>query len=383
MNPFVLGGGFGIYVHWPYCAAVCPYCDFNVRRDRGGEHRDLVEAIARDLQAQAARTPARGAQSLSFGGGTPSLLSARDLTFLIEAADKAFGLAPGAEISLEANPEHYARYGEIVRAGINRLSLGVQALSGPALMMLGRRHTAAEAVRAVEAAAATGARVSIDLIYARDGQPAKEWAGELAAALRLPIEHLSLYQLTIEAGTPFARAVARGRMAALSSELAGDLYTVTQAICAEAGFPAYEVSNHARAPEAQARHNLIYWRSGEWVGVGPGAHGRVSLEGGRTATRAHASPKAYVAAVAKRGVGWAERETLSQTAIADEMLIMGLRLNEGFPIARLEAARGRALPAAKIAELRQADLLYADDLLLRLTPKGRLLTDKIAEMLSD
>lgn len=382
MSDAGFGPGFGIYVHWPYCASICPYCDFNVRRDRGGGHRDLLEAIADDLRAQAARIDEREAQSLFIGGGTPSLLSGGDVAFLIEAARDAFGLAADCEITLEANPEHHAGLAALIAAGINRLSLGVQALTTPALMALGRRHSVGEARDAVDAAAATGARVSIDLIYARDGQSTEEWATELGAALALPIGHLSLYQLTIEAGTPFARAVARGRIRAVANETAADFYALTQTLCEAAGFSAYEISNHARTPTAQSRHNLIYWRGGTWIGAGPGAHGRVSFEGARTATRAHADPAAYVRAVKENSVGWAETETLSDVQSADEFLLMGLRLAEGLDRRRVETLRGRAFSPMRIADLIGADLLYADEARLVLTPTGRLLADRIARDLA-
>jgi oxygen-independent coproporphyrinogen-3 oxidase len=373
--------GFGVYLHWPYCGSICPYCDFNVRRDRGADHRPLLAAIAADLKAQAQRCTRRNAQSVFIGGGTPSLLSGAEIAFLIEAVEQSFGLDANAEISLECNPEHHARFAEQVEAGVNRLSLGVQALSAPALLRLGRTHSTREAVQAVEAAARSGARVSLDLIYARDGQTPEEWARELGRALDLPVEHVSLYQLTIEDGTPFARAVARGRMRAMDDEQAAALYALTQEICEDAGFPAYEISNHARSADAQSRHNLIYWRSGEWAGAGPGAHGRLVLSDVRTATRGRRDPKLYADAAARNGTGWEAETPLSSAEIADEMLLMGLRLVEGLDRERWERMRGRPASAARIAAL--GDLLHADATALRLTARGRLFCDRVAAELSE
>lgn len=374
--------GFGIYVHWPYCASICPYCDFNVRRDRGGDHADLLRAIEADLRAQAQRIGRRDAGSLFIGGGTPSLLSGGEIAALIEAADRAFGLARDCEITLECNPEHAAGFPAHRGAGVNRFSLGVQALSAPALLHLGRRHSVAEAERAVVAAAETGARVSIDLIYARDHQSTDEWSAELARALALPVEHASLYQLTIEAGTPFARAVQRGRMRALESDAAAALYSLTQAAAAAAGFDGYEISNHARGAAAQSRHNLVYWRGGEWVGVGPGAHGRLAINGARTATQAFRDPGAYVRAVSAGAPGWEHAEALDDAAYADELLLMGLRLAEGLDRERWERLRGAPANAARLQALAADDLLYADDRVIRLTGAGRLVADRIAAELS-
>ncbi|MGE0045049.1 MAG: radical SAM family heme chaperone HemW [Hyphomonadaceae bacterium] len=374
--------GFGIYVHWPYCASICPYCDFNVRRDRGGAHSDLRNALALDMEAQAARAAERSAGSLFLGGGTPSLMRGEDVALLIEAARTSFGLAQNCEITLEANPEHHARFAELVGAGVTRLSLGVQALRTPALMMLGRTHSVRQALTAVEDAAKSGARVSIDLIYARDGQSTEEWADELREALALPIEHLSLYQLTIEAGTPFARAVARGRMHAADAERAADLFAATQEITGANGFPAYEISNYARNTQAQSAHNLVYWRGGAWAGIGPGAHGRLTIDGARTATRAHADPAAYMRAVLEKGAEWAEAERLSDAQRGDEYLLMGLRLAEGVDRERLERLRGRALRADLLTFFAAEGLVVFDARRLALTPKGRALADRIASELA-
>jgi oxygen-independent coproporphyrinogen-3 oxidase len=372
----------GLYIHWPYCARLCPYCDFNVYRARGQNEDALLDAIIADLHAHAARLRAGGdgrpAETLFIGGGTPSLLSPRAVARLVAAARAAFALTDDAEISLEANPEDRAGFADLVAAGVNRLSLGVQGLRDAPLLALGRRHDADAARAAIGAAAATGARVSVDLIYARDGQTIADWGEELREVLQAPVEHLSLYQLTIADGTAFARAAGRGALHPPGPELAADFYEATQDICDVAGFPAYEISNHARDERARARHNLIYWRGGEWVGVGPGAHGRLAIDGARIATRAFDRPEAYIAAVSSRGVGWESDERLSPDAHSAETLFMGLRTDEG--VAR--APLGAALDAARIEALAADGFLVATPSRLTLTRAGRLLADRIgAELL--
>ncbi|MBI1189051.1 MAG: radical SAM family heme chaperone HemW [Alphaproteobacteria bacterium] len=373
-------GGFGIYAHWPYCSAICPYCDFNVRRDRGGDHSALLEAIIADLAGHAARIETRGATSLFVGGGTPSLMAAGDVARLIAAARDLFELRDDAEITLECNPEDRARFADLQAAGVTRFSLGLQALRGAGLLFLGRRHSVREGLAAVEAATATGARISIDLIYGRDGQSPEDWRAELAEALALGIEHLSAYQLTIEAGTPFARAVARGRMRVADSDRSADLYAATQETCAAAGFEGYEISNHARGAAAQSRHNLVYWRGGDWVGVGPGAHGRIAMGGVRTATRAHADPLAYTRAVAETGVGWESAEALDNAAIAQEIVLMGLRLREGVDRRRWAALTGGP-DAAQLDGFIAHGLVIATEDTIRLTEAGRPVADRIAAAL--
>ena len=374
--------GFGIYVHWPYCATICPYCDFNVYRGRARDNRPLVDAICRDLAAHAARFGPRQAESLFFGGGTPSLLRGDELARLIDAASSAFTLAADCEITLEANPEDFALFAEQAAAGVNRFSIGAQALDDAALTALGRKHDAAAGLRAVDAAAATGQRVSLDLIYAREGQGVAAWTEELELALALPIEHVSLYQLTIEPKTAFARRVERGGLAPPDDELAAELYEATQAVCDAAGFPAYEISNHARGPAARARHNLIYWRSGDWIGVGPGAHGRVTHEGARLATEAQRRPADYIDAVREHGLGWITETRLSQGESADEMLLMGLRIDEGVELARFEALRGRPIPKPALTWLGEQGLIVQHQGCVRLTPRGRVLANSVAAELA-
>jgi oxygen-independent coproporphyrinogen-3 oxidase len=374
--------GFGIYVHWPYCAAICPYCDFNVHRARGADPEPLLAAIDADLAAHTARFGRRRTTSLFLGGGTPSLLSGDHIARLVAAARRSFDLADDAEITLEANPEDWPRFAEHVAAGVNRISIGAQALDDAALKALGRFHDSATTIRAIEAAANTGARVSLDLIYAREGQGVAAWTHELRAALKLPIEHVSLYQLTIEPSTAFARAVTRGSLTPPGAEAAADLYEATQEVCDAAGFPAYEISNHARSHTARARHNLVYWRSGDWLGIGPGAHGRITRDGVRVATEAVRRPADYIETVRERGVGWASETPLTASEIADEMLLMALRTDEGLEVARIEGARGRALEASALDFLQQQNLIALSSGRITLTRAGRLLANRVAAELS-
>jgi|CXWL01.1.fsa_nt_gi oxygen-independent coproporphyrinogen-3 oxidase len=374
--------GFGIYLHWPYCTHVCPYCDFNVYRFRGGDYSALIEAMCADVRAHASRFGAREAGSLFFGGGTPGLLAGSDIERLIEAAADAYSLAADCEITLEANPEDFERFAEQAAAGVNRFSIGVQALDDVSLKALGRWHDAAAGARAVEAAAATGKRVSLDLIYAREGQNVADWRRELGAALTLPAEHVSLYQLTIEPDTAFARRAARGLLAPPDADACAELYEVTQEVCEAAGLPAYEISNHARSHSARARHNLLYWRGHEWLGVGPGAHGRVANGSLRIATEAHHRPQDYIDAVNEHGIGWLSEATLGGEEIADELLIMGLRTDEGVDLARFEDLRGRPVNPEAVAWLVAQELLSCDGPRALLTARGRLLANKIAAELA-
>lgn len=372
--------GFGIYVHWPYCAAICPYCDFNVYRARGAENRPLLAAIAADMQAHATRYGRRTAQSIFLGGGTPSLLRGAEIEFLIEAAARAFDLAPDCEVTLEANPEDAALFEEQAVAGVTRFSVGAQALNDADLKALGRRHDAAASLRAVEAAAKTGKRVSLDLIYAREGQSEQGWRDELAQALALPIEHLSPYQLTIEPHTAFARRLERGQLIPPDDDAAAALYEATQEVCEAAGFPAYEISNHARGQGAQSAHNLIYWRSGDWIGVGPGAHGRMTQNGARYALEAQRRPADYIDAVRENGVGVVSENALTASEQADEMLLMGLRVVEGVDLARLDHLR--PLNRTALAWLQERGLVEHDDARVRLTRAGRALANRIVAELA-
>jgi oxygen-independent coproporphyrinogen-3 oxidase len=369
----------GIYVHWPYCARICPYCDFNVVRDRGERAGPaaLARAIAADLEAQAVRLGRRRLGSMFFGGGTPSLMDPDWAGEIIATARRLFDIAPDFEVTLEANPTdaESGRFAAFAAAGVNRLSLGVQSLDDAALAFLGRNHSAAEARRAAEIARRSFPRLSIDLIYARPGQTPAAWRGELALALALGPEHVSPYQLTIEAGTAFDRAVRRGRWAPPDPDLAAALFETTDAVLVAAGFEAYEVSNHARSPAARSRHNLIYWRGGDYLGLGPGAHGRLTdADGARWATLTPARTADYVAAVECAGCGVCERERLSPGAAALERLLMGLRTVEGVRLAELAPL---AVDAATIEQLTRGGLLRCAGERLIATRRGRALLDRI------
>ncbi|CAN7600463.1 radical SAM family heme chaperone HemW [Phenylobacterium sp. LjRoot164] len=373
----------GLYVHWPYCAKICPYCDFNVYRDRGrsDEQAALVRAIAADLEAQRALTGDRRLVSIFFGGGTPSLMDPAAAGELIALARRLWTPAAAVEVTLEANPTDAEtdRFAAFAAAGVDRLSLGLQALDDASLALLGRNHDAAEARRAAQVAAATFPRLSVDLIYARPGQTPLAWRDELHAVLDLGAEHVSPYQLTIEAGTAFDRAVRRGTLVPPGDETAAQLYETTQAVLEAAGFDAYEVSNHARGEAARSRHNLVYWTGQDYVGAGPGAHGRLTLDGARTATFAHARPADYIAAALAGDV--AARETLSPVEAAEERLLAGLRITEGLPFADV-AALGLTPDHAKVTDLVAAGLIAPDRKRLRATPAGRLLLDHVTSRLA-
>ena len=372
----------GVYVHWPYCARICPYCDFNVVKARGGdEPARLARAILGDLAAQAALTGPRELVSLFFGGGTPSLMDPQWAAEIVETARRLWTPAADLEVTLEANPtdaEAHAFRG-FAEAGVNRLSLGLQSLDDQALGFLGRNHDAAAGVRAAKAARAAFPRLSIDLIYARPGQTPRAWAAELDAALALAPEHVSPYQLTIEPGTAFDRAVRRGRFTPPDPETGAALFEVTQERLEGAGFDAYEVSNHARGEAARSRHNLVYWRGLDYVGAGPGAHGRITAGGVRQATYAAPRPADYIARVAQTGTGFETTAALSPREAAEERLLTGLRIAEGVPLADLAAL---AIAPARIAELVELGLLADDPERLHATTAGRLVLDRLTSELA-
>ncbi|GBU16039.1 MULTISPECIES: radical SAM family heme chaperone HemW [Methylobacterium] len=359
--------GFGVYLHWPFCASKCPYCDFNshVRHEPPDEAR-FLRAFRAEIGHVAALTPGRSVSSIFLGGGTPSLMRPATVAGLLDAVAEAWGLEDGAEITLEANPTSVeaGRFRGYRAAGVNRVSLGVQALDDVSLKSLGRLHSAREALSAVRTAAEHFERTSFDLIYARPGQTPEAWRAELREAIARAAEHLSLYQLTIEPGTPFYGLAKAGRLVPPDEDTARALYDVTQEVCAAAGLPAYEISNHAR-PGAQSRHNLLYWRYGEYAGIGPGAHGRLVTNEGRIATVTEKGPEAWLARVERDGNGIAERETVAPAEQADEFLMMGLRLTEGIDPARYAALSGRPLEETRIAAL-------IGDGLLRRSPEGRI-----------
>lgn len=365
-----------VYVHWPFCASKCPYCDFNSHvRDRIDETA-YGEALLAELEWERALTGPRRLESVFFGGGTPSLMAPETVARVIEAARRLWTPAPGLEITLEANPSSVerARFRAYAQAGVNRVSVGVQALNDVDLRYLGRRHDAAEARRALQTAHATFERVSFDLIYARPGQTPAAWRRELAEALTLAGDHLSAYQLTIEPGTAFHTAFARGEFALPDEDEAVALYELTDELLAVAGFEAYEVSNHAR-PGARSRHNLAYWRYGDYVGVGPGAHGRVGGPGAKHATRRHRAPEVWLARVGRDGHARTEARAIPPDEQVAEALMMGLRLSEGIPLARLEALAGATLDATLPADRLDALIAEGDLRLgegrLRATATGR------------
>ena len=373
-----------VYIHWPYCARICPYCDFNVFRARGrqDEAARLVHAIVADMEAQAARIGPRTLGSVFFGGGTPSLMDPAWVAEILAAALRLWAPLDDLEVTLEANPTDAEadRFAALASAGVNRLSLGLQSLDDAALKALGRNHDAAEALRAAAIATRAFPRLSLDMIYARPGQSEAAWRIELQAILDLGAEHLSPYQLTIEPGAAFGRAVRRGLLTPLDEDLSATLYEVTQDRLEAAGYEAYEVSNHARGPEARSRHNLAYWQGGDYLGVGPGAHGRLMLNGARTATVTKAAPAGYIAAVETAGVGFAAFETLSPVAVAEERLLTGLRITPGLAFDEV-AVLGLNASHRLVRRLVALDLLAADPQHLRATPSGRRVLDSLTRTL--
>ncbi|NBB63425.1 radical SAM family heme chaperone HemW [Pseudomonas sp. ODNR1LW] len=377
------GSDVGLYVHWPYCSRICPYCDFNVVRDRGRveEQAGLVQAILADLRAQRALTGPRRLASIFFGGGTPSLMAPDAVARIIEGARDLFPPLGEIEVSLEANPTdaEASRFAALSQAGINRLSMGVQALDDDSLKFLGRDHSAAETRRAVDLAGGAFSRLSIDLIYARPNQTPADWTAELKTALAMGFEHVSPYQLTIEPTTAFGRAFARGRLTPPDEERAATLYETTQAVLEAAGFDAYEVSNHARGVAARSSHNLHVWRGGDYLGLGPGAHGRLTLDGVRTATVAHRRIGDYVAGVGT-GSPWSDTERLDAAGAAEERLLLGLRTLEGAPTALL-ADLGLSVHAGPTADLIADGFLKEANARLIATPRGRPVLDGVLKAL--
>jgi len=367
-----------LYVHWPFCVSKCPYCDFNSHVRAAIDQDAWREALLADLAHEAQRLPGRRLGSIFFGGGTPSLMPPATVAVLIDAAAAYWPLAESVEITLEANPSSVeaARFADLAVAGVNRVSLGLQALDDEALRFLGRAHDVAEGLAALATAQRHFRRASIDLIYARPGQNEADWQAELGQALGFGTEHLSLYQLTIEPGTQFATLARQRRLVPLDDERAAALYALTQDMTDAAGRPAYEISNHA-APGAESRHNLTYWRYGDYAGIGPGAHGRrLGL-----ASERHRKPENYHDAIARNGHGIAAERPLDPGEAAIEALLMGLRLREGIDTAALAARFGLApttmLDPAAVARLAGHGLLTAQGTRLAVTDRGRLLLDAI------
>ncbi|HVJ40245.1 MAG TPA: radical SAM family heme chaperone HemW [Dongiaceae bacterium] len=374
--------GFAIYVHWPFCKAKCPYCDFNSHVRATIDEARWRAALLRELRHYAALTPERRVTSLFFGGGTPSLMSPATVGAVIDALGRHWQIDPAIEITLEANPTSVEaeKFRAFAAAGVNRLSLGIQSLDDADLKFLGRQHDSRQALAALDLAGATFPRFSFDLIYARPQQTVAGWAAELDAALKRAGDHLSLYQLTIETGTVFEQAYARGDFQLPPEEVQAELYELTTARLAAAGLAAYEVSNYAR-PGQESRHNLTYWRYGDYIGVGPGAHGRLSLDGARFATRQHRAPEAWLERVERDGHATRQYDPIAPRDQMEEMLMMGLRLHEGVDLARLQARTGKALadwlPPGSLARMVAGGFLTVDDTALRATEAGRARLDAV------
>jgi oxygen-independent coproporphyrinogen-3 oxidase len=374
--------GFAIYVHWPFCKAKCPYCDFNSHVRAAIDEDRWRAALLRELAHFAALTPGRRVTSLFFGGGTPSLMAPATVAAIIDALDRHWQVDPAIEITLEANPTSVEaeKFRAFANAGINRLSLGIQSLNDADLKFLGRQHDSRQALAALDIAGTTFKRFSFDLIYARPQQTIEAWSAELDAALARAGDHLSLYQLTIETGTVFEQAYARGDFVLPPEEVQADLYDLTTARLATAGLVAYEVSNYAR-PGQESRHNLTYWRYGDYIGVGPGAHGRLTLEGGKIATRQHRAPEAWLDLVEQSGHATRQFDPVTPRARLEEMLLMGLRLHEGVDLDRITAETGGALSdwiaADRLQRLIDGDFLVLDAQCLRATETGRARLDAV------
>ncbi|PJE37360.1 coproporphyrinogen III oxidase [Pseudooceanicola lipolyticus] len=377
-------GGFGLYVHWPFCAAKCPYCDFNSHVAQRIDHAAWSRAYLAELERVAADTSGRVLNTIYFGGGTPSLMTPDTVAEVIAAARRLWIPANDLEITLEANPGSVeaGRFAGYRDAGVNRISMGIQALNDTDLRRLGRLHTLAEARAAFDVARQAFDRVSFDLIYARQDQTLAQWRAELREALAMAADHLSLYQLTIEDGTAFGDRYRRGTLRGLpDDDLGADMYEATQEICDAHGLPRYEVSNHAR-PGSESRHNLIYWRYGDYAGIGPGAHGRLSVNGVKYATESRRNPQAWLADVAA-GTGERPRVALNGRVQAEEYLMMGLRVNDGIEPNRFQALAGQALD--ETARQRLVELGMIEDLgtRIRVTNQGvKVLNAVISEFLS-
>lgn len=376
----------GVYVHWPFCKSKCPYCDFNSHVRDGVEQARWRAALLRELEHAACEAPDRRVETMFFGGGTPSLMEPETVAALIARTRQLWDSAPEIEITLEANPTSVeaGRFAALAEAGVNRVSLGVQALDAPSLKFLGREHSTEEALDALATARRHFARHSFDLIYARPGQTPEAWAEELDRALALAGEHLSLYQLTIERGTRFFTDHARGSFLLPDEEASAAMFEQTQARLERAGMPAYEISNHAR-PGAACRHNLIYWRYQDYVGIGPGAHGRFAVGATKKATRRSSGPEAWLESVERAGHGTAEASSIEGQDMVEEALMMGLRLADGIDRATFASVTGvdpvAAIDAARLDPLVRAGFLEIDATHLRATPEGRQRLNALLERL--
>jgi oxygen-independent coproporphyrinogen-3 oxidase len=371
-----------LYVHWPFCVSKCPYCDFNSHVRDAIDQDIWRDALLADLAHEAAIVPRRPLTSIFFGGGTPSLMPAATVAAILAAAERHWGFAPDIEITLEANPSSVeaARFADLARCGVNRVSLGLQALDDRTLGFLGRAHSVSEALAALATAQSAFGRVNFDLIYARPGQSAESWEAELNRAIGFGTRHLSLYQLTIEPGTRFETLVRTGELTPLDQDRSAELFERTRAITASAGIPAYEVSNHAAVGQ-QSRHNLAYWRYQDYLGIGPGAHGRRC----GSATQRHRKPENWLAAMHRNGHGLQEETPLDAATQATEALLMGLRLEEGVDLARIGASSGatRLIDEAASDRLARLGLINRTGARLRVTEAGMLLLDAILAEIVD
>lgn len=372
-------GGFGVYVHWPFCQSKCPYCDFNSHVRGSVDHARWQRALVREIRNSAALVPGRSVDSVFFGGGTPSLMAPETVDAVMTAIRSNWAVSNDLEVTLEANPTSVeaGKFAAFSQAGINRLSMGIQSLKDSDLKLLGRLHTAAEARRAFDIARDHFKRVSFDLIYARQAQTAADWRAELAEAAEMAVDHLSLYQLTIESGTRFGDLYKRGRLRHLPSpEASAEMYEQTQEICDLHGFSGYEVSNHA-VSGAESRHNLVYWRYGDYVGVGPGAHGRLTVNGQRRATESCPMPEEWLLAVENQGSAIETSEFISSLDQASEYLMMSLRLAEGSDLNRYAALSGQPVSAEKIQDLVNQGLLERTADRIRTVGAGRMVLNAV------
>lgn len=377
-------GGFGLYVHWPFCESKCPYCDFNSHVAKSIDHKAWLAAYVSEIQRYGRETSGRILQTIYFGGGTPSLMQPDVVSAVVEAARSTWATVNDIEITLEANPSSVeaGRFMGYRDAGINRVSVGIQALDERALQALGRRHSVSEAVRALEIARNTFDRVSFDLIYARQDQTLSEWRDELNLAIELAGEHLSLYQLTIENGTAFADRAAKGGLKGLPHEdLSADLYELTQEICDRAGLLAYEVSNHAKEGK-ESRHNLIYWRAGDYVGIGPGAHGRITNETGRWAIESQKNPNTWLNAHQHPHTEASSRTALTASECALEYLLMSLRTSEGMSLDRYHKMSSSPLPKTRVDKLVDLGMLENSGDRVYTTPAGRMVLNAVLRELA-
>lgn len=379
-------GGFGLYIHWPFCQSKCPYCDFNSHVSAQIDQYEWRDAYLSEIKRAGAETGPRVLNTVFFGGGTPSLMQPDIVHDILNEVRKTWPVSNDFEVTLEANPSSVeaGRFKGYRDAGVNRVSMGIQALNDLDLRRLGRLHSVTEAKSAFDIARKAFDRVSFDLIYARQDQDLQSWKSELNEALSMAIDHLSLYQLTIEDGTAFGDRYGAGKLAGLPvDDTAADMFAATQEICTAAGLPAYEVSNHA-SDSAQSRHNLIYWRYGDYVGIGPGAHGRVTTLGQKHATEAWRQPNKWLEAVRQNGTGLRHVETINLPDQANEYLMMGLRLREGISNTRYKSLSGQSLSASRLTQLQEIGMIENSGDNIKATDRGRVVLNAVLrELMAD